>query len=143
MSSSEFRQLLKDLGNPVPQSHHVCHIIAYANGGADHIDNYFVSSGQFNYATGTQHDGLNALHVGLEMAQRAVAVSRALRGYSGPDAETLIEEAREELRDIRESRLCEEEEEEEEEDEEEEEEEEEERYQRRQYRPWFRYRYRY
>ena len=72
---------------------HVCHIIAESNGGANHIDNYYVAAGSLNQSLGNRNDSYLAEAAGLEQTKKAVAVSRT-KGYIGLDAEELIAAAK-------------------------------------------------
>lgn len=74
---------------------HVCHIIATANGGADHPDNYTVFSKAYNSSTKHLHDDLTCFLVGLDKAKAAVEVSRKYgkkygKKYEGTDGATLV-----------------------------------------------------
>jgi hypothetical protein len=101
MTTAQYRRRREKAGFPLMPNQHVCHIIASANGGADHIDNYFVASSQFNYATGSLQDAFMVFIAGLEQAQQAVAVSKTLNGYRGPDALTLFRQGEEQFREFR------------------------------------------
>ena len=76
-------------------------LIAEANGGANHSDNFFIASVAFNRSTGNRHDQLIAYIAGRDAAERAVAISRAVSGYSGPDAEILCRQGEEVFRAAR------------------------------------------
>jgi hypothetical protein len=93
MSKAQFRKLRERNGFPLNADQHVCHIIAESNGGANHIDNYYVASSSLNQSLGNRNDSYLAEAAGLEQTKRAVAVSRSL-GYSGPGAEELIAAAK-------------------------------------------------
>jgi len=93
MSKTQFRKLRERAGLPLNADQHVCHIIAESNGGANHIDNYFVASSSLNQSLGNRNDSYLAEAVGLEQTQRAVAVSRST-GYTGPGADELISMAK-------------------------------------------------
>ena len=93
MSKAQFRKLRERNGFPLNADQHVCHIIAESNGGANHIDNYYVASSSLNQSLGNRNDSYLAEAAGLEQTKRAVAVSRSM-GYSGPGAEELIAAAK-------------------------------------------------
>ena len=93
MSTSTFRTRMLQAGRPLRSDQDVCHIVASANGGADHSDNYFIASSGFNRATGSRNDALIAFIAGREATERAVAASRAT-GYTGPPAEALCAQGR-------------------------------------------------
>ncbi len=58
------------------EGQHVFHIIAAANGGPDHTDNYlYALGGSFNIAIGDHLDGFNCYLAGKEKARRAVNVA--------------------------------------------------------------------
>ena len=58
------------------QGQHVFHIIAAANGGPNHTDNYlYALGGQFNVTIGDKLDHLNCAIAGLAKATKAVAIS--------------------------------------------------------------------
>jgi hypothetical protein len=93
MSKAQFRAMRQRAGFPLNADQHVCHIIAESNGGASHIDNYYVAAGSLNQSLGNRNDSYLAEAAGLEQAKKAVAVSRTT-GYTGPDAEELISVAK-------------------------------------------------
>ena len=93
MSKAQYRKLRETNGFPLSSDQHVCHIIAESNGGADHIDNYYVAAGSLNQSLGNRNDFYLAETAGLEQTKKAVAVSRTT-GYTGPCAEDIIEEAK-------------------------------------------------
>ena len=93
MSKTQFRKLRERNGFPLNADQHVCHIIAESNGGANHIDNYYVAAGSLNQSLGNRNDSYLAEAAGLEQTKKAVAVSR-VTGYKGPSAEELIAMAR-------------------------------------------------
>ena len=93
MSKAKFRKLRERNGFPLNADQHVCHIIAESNGGANHIDNYYVASSSLNQSLGNRNDSYLAEAAGLEQTQKAVAVSRTT-GYSGPGAHELIAAAK-------------------------------------------------
>ena len=93
MSTTEYRQLRAQCGFPLTEDQDVCHIIAHANGGANHRDNYCVASRSLNRSLGNKNDFYLAEVVGLEQTKKAVAISRT-RGYKGPGADELIAMAR-------------------------------------------------
>ena len=56
---------------------HVFHIIAAANGGPDHTDNYlYALGGTFNISIGAHLDHFNCVLAGKEKARRAVAICK-------------------------------------------------------------------
>lgn len=89
MSRAQFRKLMERAGVPLRKDQDVAHLIARANGGADHRDNYFVASRSLNQSLGKRNDAYLAEVAGLEQTKKAVAVSRTT-GYKGPGAEELI-----------------------------------------------------
>jgi hypothetical protein len=84
MTKATFRSRMERAGRPLKPGQDVCHIIAEANGGANHSDNFFIAGEAFNRSTGNRHDQLIAYIAGREAAERAVAISRSMNGYSGP-----------------------------------------------------------
>ena len=101
MTKATFRSRLKKAGWSLKPGQDVCHIIAEANGGANHSDNFFIAGESYNRSTGNRHDQLIAYVAGREAAERAVAISRAMKGYSGPNAETLYRQGEEVFRAVR------------------------------------------
>uniref|UniRef100_A0A6C0AMB8 Uncharacterized protein n=1 Tax=viral metagenome TaxID=1070528 RepID=A0A6C0AMB8_9ZZZZ len=89
MTKAQFRAMRQRAGFPLNADQHVCHIIADSNGGANHIDNYYVAAGSLNQSLGNRNDSYLAEAAGLEQTKKAVAVSRS-NGYTGPGAEELI-----------------------------------------------------
>ena len=89
MTKAQFRAMRQRAGFPLNADQHVCHIIAESNGGANHIDNYYVAAGSLNQSLGNRNDSYLAEAAGLEQTKKAVAVSR-IKGYTGPGAEDLI-----------------------------------------------------
>ena len=89
MSRDAYRKYLTDIGRPVEGDQDICHIIASANGGADHSDNYTVASSSLNRSIGNRNDSILARTVGLEATRKAVEISRSMNGYAGPSAEAL------------------------------------------------------
>ena len=88
-----FRLLREKAGFPLLDDQDVCHIIAESSGGANHPDNYFVSSASFNRSAGNRCDHLFAYLAGLEATKKAVEVSRQT-GWQGPSAEELYEQGK-------------------------------------------------
>ena len=88
MSPSRCREKMRREGNPVAPGDDICHIIARANGGADHIDNYIVGCASLNRSIGNRNDSVFAKMAGLTQTRKAVAASRRW-GYDGPSAEEL------------------------------------------------------
>lgn len=93
MTRQEYRMFLKLRGIKIYPDQNICHLIAFIDGGADHIDNFVVASASLNQSLGNRHDYYLAEVVGLEMMKKAVAVSRKT-GYKGPSAEELIAQAK-------------------------------------------------
>jgi hypothetical protein len=93
MSKAQYRKLRETNGFPLASDQHVCHIIAQSNGGADHIDNYYVAAGSLNQSLGNRNDFYLAEAAGLEQTKKAVAVSRTT-GYTGLAAEDIIDMAK-------------------------------------------------
>ena len=89
MSKAQFRKLRERAGFPLNADQHVCHIIAESNGGANHIDNFYVAAGSLNQSLGNKNDAYLAEAAGLEQVRKAVAVSRTT-GYTGPGPDELI-----------------------------------------------------
>ena len=84
----------------------VFHIIASANGGADHTHNYhFAQNQSWNRAIGSQHDFINCYIAGKIKAEKAVTISRSLGNgsitYSGPDALALYKMGEDIMRTMR------------------------------------------
>lgn len=93
MSNAQYRKLRETNGFPLNSDQHVCHIIAESNGGANHIDNYYVAAGSLNQSLGNRNDFYLAEAAGLEQTKKAIAVSRTT-GYTGPCAEDIIDMAK-------------------------------------------------
>lgn len=93
MSKAQYRKLRETNGFPLNSDQHVCHIIAESNGGANHIDNYYVAAGSLNQSLGNRNDFYLAEAAGLEQTKKAIAVSRTT-GYTGPCAEDIIDMAK-------------------------------------------------
>jgi len=89
MTKVQFRKLRERAGFPLNADQHVCHIIAESNGGANHIDNFYVAAGSLNQSLGNKNDAYLAEAAGMEQTRKAVAVSRTT-GYTGPGADELI-----------------------------------------------------
>ena len=90
ISRQQFRARLEArTGRKIPDDCDVCHIIARANGGADHEDNYMIEKSRLNRTLREKHDNVFARLAGLEQTKKAVAVSIRLCGYMGPSAEEL------------------------------------------------------
>jgi hypothetical protein len=89
MSKAQFRKLRERVGFPLHAHQHVCHIIAESNGGANHIDNFYVAAGSLNQSLGNKNDAYLAEAAGIGQTRKAVAVSRST-GYTGPGADELI-----------------------------------------------------
>jgi hypothetical protein len=89
MTKAQFRKLRERAGFPLNADQHVCHIIAESNGGANHIDNFYVAAGSLNQSLGNKNDAYLAEAAGMEQTRKAVAVSRTT-GYTGPGADELI-----------------------------------------------------
>jgi hypothetical protein len=71
----------------------VFHIIAHANGGADHALNYhFAQNRAFNRAIGDKFDHINAFLAGKEQTRLAVEASKRWSGYTGPSADELYKQ---------------------------------------------------
>lgn len=92
-STQEYRRVLERHGLIWP-GQHVCHIIASANGGADHPTNYTVLGDGWNTYSRHVHDDINCFLVGAARAKAAVEVSRKYvnrKGevYEGPDGAKL------------------------------------------------------
>ena len=67
---------------------HVSHIIAEANGGADHPANYVLADGRYNQQLQHLHDGVMFAHMSEERLRKAIGVSR-VHGYRGTYSEAL------------------------------------------------------
>jgi hypothetical protein len=93
MSKAQYRKLRETNGFPLNSDQHVCHIIAESNGGANHIDNYYVAAGSLNQSLGNRNDFYLAEAAGLEQTKKAIAVSRTT-DYTGPCAEEIIDMAK-------------------------------------------------
>mgnify|MGYP006149359781 CR=1 FL=1 len=101
MTPAQYRNERIKLGCPVYADQHVLHIIAKANGGADHPDNYFVGNGKMNLALGHRNDHVMAWMVGKLQTIEAVKISKKLRNYRGPSALQLYQQGAAEHRDQR------------------------------------------
>lgn len=77
MSRAEYAKILRNAGlEQQLVKKDVFHIIAHANGGADHPDNYLFALGQsYNRLIGDKFDDLNCFLAGVEQATRAIEVS--------------------------------------------------------------------
>jgi len=72
----EERGLLEKAAGAAHEGQHVFHIIAAANGGPDHTDNYlFALGGTFNIAVGAHLDHFNCFLAGKAKAMKAVAIA--------------------------------------------------------------------
>ena len=104
----------KQLGALIEEDQDVFHIIATANGGADHPDNYdFAKGSTWNRAIGSNYDHVNCYQTGKIKCAKAVAISRRLGSYScstnhpkhkkyeGKGAEELYTLGEAALRDVR------------------------------------------
>ena len=92
MPRHEYRKKIEQLFGKVDADRDVCHIIARANGGADHPDNYdFVRGRTWNRMTGHRFDDVNCFLAGKEACKKAVDISRTLCDYAGPGADALYE----------------------------------------------------
>jgi hypothetical protein len=90
MSRQQFRAKVEAaMGCKLPDDCDVCHIIARANGGADHEDNYMIEKSRLNRTLHHKYDYVFARLAGLEQTKKAVAASIRLCGYKGPSAEEL------------------------------------------------------
>jgi len=89
ITTTQYRDRLEAEGRPIPPGHHVCHIIAANNGGADHVHNYIIETARLNLTIGARDDSVFARIAGLEQTKKAVAASIRLCGYTGPSAEEL------------------------------------------------------
>jgi hypothetical protein len=91
ISTQQFRARMEErTGRKIPDDCEICHIIARANGGADHEDNYIIERRRLNRTLREKHDYVFALLAGLEQTRKAVAVSIRLSKYKGPSAEDLL-----------------------------------------------------
>ena len=61
--------------------YHVGHIVAKANGGANHPDNYFLLPADTNVKLQHRHDDLMFVLAGKERTAKAVHISRKVTGY--------------------------------------------------------------
>jgi len=77
ISLKRYRLVCSDIGIDM-QDKHVSHIIARANGGADHFDNYIPFPKYLNLQFGNRMDHLMCFLVGEEQAEKAIVVSRQL-----------------------------------------------------------------
>ena len=102
MSPAAYRAWLeRTVPGSVCGDQHVCHIVASANGGADHPDNYVIANGKLNVQAGSRLDAYFAYHAGLEKTSAAVLISKRLRGYAGPSALELYREGEDMFRSYR------------------------------------------
>lgn len=73
----------KWLGTLIERDQDVFHIIATANGGADHPDNYdFARGSSWNRAIGRRFDDINCYQVGKIKCAKAVRISQLLGSHS-------------------------------------------------------------
>ncbi len=93
MSPAKYRAYLKR-HSLIRDSQHVCHIIAKANGGADHFDNYFAAGAEFNMRSGCSNDAANVYLNGLEKGSKAVLASQKYGTYTGLSAIELHEQGK-------------------------------------------------
>ena len=80
----------------------VCHIIASANGGADHPDNYVFGDTRINRANSNHNDAYYVGVVGEAQGERAVVISEYMgngkgKFYEGPSAADLYNEQWDEI----------------------------------------------
>ena len=79
MSTADYAKALNNsLGGQALEGQKMCHIIANANGGADHPDNYLTLGSKFNKCIGARYDYLNCLLAGQAQTERAVLVSKKM-----------------------------------------------------------------
>lgn len=93
-STQDYRRVLQRHGL-IHGDQHICHIIASAHGGADHLDNYAVLGQGWNVYSRHEHDDINCFLVGPSKAQAAVEASRKFgnrkgKFYKGPDGPKLV-----------------------------------------------------
>lgn len=100
VSRSAYRKKLKAAGVDV-SGQDVGHIIASANGGADHDHNYTMQGAYYNRSMGNKHDAIMCALEGIAKARLAVTASRAQKGYNGPSAEELVAEGNRSLKALR------------------------------------------
>lgn len=81
--------------------YHVGHIVAKANGGADHPDNYIPLPADTNMKLQHRYDDLMFAFAGKEQTADAVRISRKLNGYSETvqEAENRRQKAEKELKE--------------------------------------------
>ena len=104
----------KRLGSLIESDQDVFHIVATANGGADHEDNYdFARGASWNRAIGSSADHLNCYLVGVIKCNKAVAISKLIgshscsknhphhKKYQGKSAAELYKQGEAALRDLR------------------------------------------
>lgn len=110
MTRAEYRKERHTQGR-IEKDQDVCHIIASANGGADHPDNYEACGAGWNRSIGNSYDHLNCYMAGLHKCEKAVAVSRNIgshtpksirhKKYSGLAARELYIKGQNAMRDVR------------------------------------------
>lgn len=72
----QYREKIKSIGLEISSDSDVLHIISKANGGADHVDNYFfLGNMRLNRKLGNRADEIYCYLCGLEGTKRAVAAS--------------------------------------------------------------------
>jgi len=84
MTTAKFRRQLLAKGLVIEDDQDVFHIIASANGGADHVDNYaFLGNSVLNIKLGCKNDDIVGWMTGLQKLKKAVAVSNLLGNRKG------------------------------------------------------------
>lgn len=90
-SRATFRKQLRGL---ISEDQQVCHIIARANGGADHTHIYFIAGGVFNRKAGSKLDHVMAFLAGIHKTGLAVDASALYGSYdkrTQPSAQQLYD----------------------------------------------------
>ena len=102
MTRTVYKNKLVKAGFPVQADQDVLHIIAKANGGADHPNNYhFVGNASLNRSLGNRNDHVMAFMAGKKATAKAVAISKELCSYNGPGAAQLYRDGEAEHRGLR------------------------------------------
>ena len=80
---AQYREKFKLIGLELGHDSDVLHIISKANGGADHVDNYFfLGNMRLNRKLGNRADEIYCYLCGLEGTKRAVAASVKFGAFS-------------------------------------------------------------
>jgi len=99
MKTRQYQSLLKNAGllelqpGAPDEGQHVFHIIAAANGGPDHVDNFlFALGGTFNMSIGDHLDNVNCFLAGKAKSRKAVMI--AMKVANDPSLHSHIDKRR-------------------------------------------------